>query len=326
MARTGRWTGAGADVRGRHGAPSPPTGSAFGDGIDCAKTRGGRARADPAGPDRVDSCCTPPKQDPPNQPPPPMPATQEATPSAIGDQLRALIRLQHIDSRIDQITKLRGDLPEEIRDLEDEKAGLETRIQKMRDEQADSEMRRKRNDLDVAESEGLIRKYEEQQLQRAATTASTTRSPKRSRPQRNRIEQAKMENEALLMRDELNMGQVSEAEVRLKELDAVLTEKRGELDRVVADTEEGAGRLREAARLPRSRTSRPATAAPTSASAAASADGRAVVPLDRGSAAGYSVPPQRQVEIRQRNRIIPCEHTGRIIVDDTLWDEIVADM
>ena len=253
-----------------------------------------------------------------------MPATQEATPSAIGDQLRALIRLQHIDSRIDQITKLRGDLPEEIRDLEDEKAGLETRIQKMRDEQSDSEMRRKRNDLDTAEAEGMIRKYEEQQLQ-VRNNREYDALTKEIEAQKNRIEQAKMENEALLLRDELNMGQVSDAEVRLKDLDAVLTDKRTELDQVVADTkkeqdafekqrgkalEDIEARYRRAYERLRGRLR----------------DGRAVVPLDRGSAAGYSVPPQRQVEIRQRNRIIPCEHTGRIIVDDTLWDEIVADM
>ena len=50
-------------------------------------------------------------------------------------------------------------------------------------------------------------------------------------------------------------------------------------------------------------------------------DGRAVVPLERGAAAGFSVPPQRQLEIRQRNRIVACEHTGRIVVDGALFDE-----
>ncbi|MGM0704412.1 MAG: hypothetical protein ACQETP_00680 [Bacteroidota bacterium] len=50
-------------------------------------------------------------------------------------------------------------------------------------------------------------------------------------------------------------------------------------------------------------------------------DGRAVVPLRRGAAAGFAVPPQRQVEIRKRKRVIPCEHTGRIIVDQELYEE-----
>jgi hypothetical protein len=49
------------------------------------------------------------------------------------------------------------------------------------------------------------------------------------------------------------------------------------------------------------------------------------VSLERGAAAGYAVPPQRQVEIRQRNRIVACEHTGRIIVDAELYEETSAE-
>ena len=52
-------------------------------------------------------------------------------------------------------------------------------------------------------------------------------------------------------------------------------------------------------------------------------DGRAVVPIERGAAAGFAVPPQRQVEIRQGNRIVACEHTGRIIVDNDLFVKTV---
>ena len=51
-------------------------------------------------------------------------------------------------------------------------------------------------------------------------------------------------------------------------------------------------------------------------------DGRAVVPIERGAAAGFMVPPQRQVEVRQRDRIIVSEHDGRIIVDDALFAEV----
>jgi len=51
-----------------------------------------------------------------------------------------------------------------------------------------------------------------------------------------------------------------------------------------------------------------------------------VVPLKRGAAAGFAVPPQRQVEIRKRKRVVPCEHTGRIIVDQELYNETVDEM
>src|SRR5690606_17263493 len=87
------------------------------------------------------------------------------TTKSIEDQLRALIRLQYIDSRIDQIHKMQENLPEEIHDLEDEKAGLETRIEKAQRDAQEGEVQRKKLKLDIAESEGLIRKYEEQQLQ-----------------------------------------------------------------------------------------------------------------------------------------------------------------
>ena len=55
-------------------------------------------------------------------------------------------------------------------------------------------------------------------------------------------------------------------------------------------------------------------------------DGRAVVPIERGAAGGYAVPPQRQVEVRQRNRVIVSEHDGRMIVDDELYREVVKKM
>ena len=51
-----------------------------------------------------------------------------------------------------------------------------------------------------------------------------------------------------------------------------------------------------------------------------------MVPLERGAAAGFAVPPQRQMEIRQRDRIIPCEHTGRIIVDNELFVSTIDEL
>ena len=85
--------------------------------------------------------------------------------SGIGEQLKALIRLQHVDSRIDQLEKMRGDLPEEIRDMEDEVTGLETRISNLKNTEKENEVAIRTSNLTIKESEGLIKKYEEQQLQ-----------------------------------------------------------------------------------------------------------------------------------------------------------------
>jgi len=83
----------------------------------------------------------------------------------ISEQLVALIRLQNIDSKIDQITKLRGDLPDEISDMEDEKEGLATRLEKLKQEQKDAVIAANQAKEDVIDAEQLIKKYEEQQLQ-----------------------------------------------------------------------------------------------------------------------------------------------------------------
>jgi hypothetical protein len=116
---------------------------------------------------------------------------------------------------------------------------------------------------------------------------------------------------------------VDGADERLAGLDAVIVEKRAELDRVVEETrveQEGYEAQRGAAvegiderylrAYERLRTRL--------------RDGRAVIPIERGAAAGFMVPPQRQVEIRQRDRIIVSEHDGRILVDDALFREVSA--
>lgn len=246
------------------------------------------------------------------------------TTTTIEDQLRALVRLQAIDSRIDQLTKLRGDLPDEIRDLEDDKAGLNTRLAKIDQDKKDGEVNRKKLKLDVAESEGLIRKYEEQQLQ-VRNNREYDALTKEIEAHRQRIATSLAEIERLETVDEDSVETVDTSGDRLSSLDAAIAEKKAELDRVVEETrveQEGYEAQRAAAvgfiedrylrayeRL-RSRLR----------------DGRAVVPIERGAAAGFMVPPQRQVEIRQRDRIIVSEHDGRILVDDGLFQEVSAEV
>src|SRR5690606_16682482 len=117
---------------------------------------------------------------------------------------------------------------------------------------------------------------------------------------------------------------VTETEARLKELNEALEAKQKDLQEVLEDTRQEQSELEEkraaaeaevdtrylrAYKLLRNRLR----------------DGRAVVPLERGAAAGFAVPPQRQMEIRQRNRIVACEHTGRIIVDNELYYDTISE-
>ena len=228
----------------------------------------------------------------------------------VEDQLRALVRLQHIDNRIDQIQKLRGDLPEEIRSLEDEKAGLETRLENYEEEVQEQKVAKRQAELDIKEAEGLIDKYEEQQLE-VRNNREFDALTKEIEGQEERIAEAE--------------DTIEETQERLDELDTVLDEKREELEEVVEDTEDEEKTLEELRE----------EAAEKVGSRYLNAysklrdrlrDGRAVVPLKRGAAAGFAVPPQRQVEIRKRKSVVACEHTGRIIVDQDLYNETVDEM
>jgi predicted nucleic acid-binding Zn-ribbon protein len=250
-----------------------------------------------------------------------MPTTTE---SSISDQLRSLIRLQYIDSKIDRLKKLRGDLPEEIRDLEDEIAGLSTRIENQRREILDAEVLRDKSGLDIKESEDLIKKYEEQQLQ-VRNNREYDALTKEIEAQRTRIAEAQARIEAIDGSKAERAEAVKEAAELHTEKEELLSAKRKELDEVLNDTKS------EQNQLEKTRTSYAGKVDPRYLRAydrlrTRVRDGRAVVSLERGAAAGYAVPPQRQVEIRQRNRIVACEHTGRIIVDAELFDETALEM
>ena len=244
--------------------------------------------------------------------------------TSIGEQLKALIRLQHIDSKIDQVTKLRGDLPDEIRDLEDEREGLITRIEKLKNERGDNEAMKKRSEFDIKEAEEFIKKYEEQQLQ-VRNNREYDALTKEIEAQKQRIVDANLRIEELTLRAPEHEVNVDAAQERLAALDEILGGKRAELNEVLDDTkhEQAAlesqrndaetgvdSRYLRAYKRLRNRLR----------------DGRAVVPLERGAAAGFAVPPQRQLEIRQRNRIVACEHTGRIVVDQELYEETIREI
>lgn len=244
--------------------------------------------------------------------------------TTIEDQLRALVRLQTIDSKIDQLNKLRGDLPDEIRDLEDEKARLQTRIQQAALDKREGEVQRKKLKLDIAESEGLVRKYEEQQLQ-VRNNREYDALTKEIEGHRQRIAMAHEEIERLETAAEEPEVPETPAADQVTSLDAVIAEKRAELDRVIEDTRsEQEGYEAERARATDGIDERYLRAYERLRTRLR--DGRAVVSIDRGAAAGFVVPPQRQVEIRQRDRIIVSEHDGRILVDDALFREVVADV
>lgn len=238
---------------------------------------------------------------------------------SVTSQLTSLIRVQYIDSRLDQMEKLRGDLPHEINDLEDERAGLNRRIEKYKQEHLDAEIERKKISFDQLESQSLIERYQKQQNQ-VRNNREYDALTKEIEVHRQRISDANHRIEMLRQRDENNAIANENVQRRLEELATLIDSKRKELDAVLADTrqeEEMLAAKRED--ISKQLDMRYFTA--YSRLRNRLRDGRAVVPIERGAAGGFAVPPQRQVEVRQRNRIVICEHTGRIIVDADLFKE-----
>ncbi len=246
------------------------------------------------------------------------------TETTIGHQLRALVRLQHIDTLIDQVVKERGDLPDEIMDLEDESAGLTTRMSKITQEQEDIELSRRRSEFDIEDAEGLITKYEEQQLQ-VRNNREYDALTKEIDAQHERIAGAKELIGSTESTIETNRALLEETQQRLVELASLLEQKREQLNEVLSTTEQRKAEL-EGLREDAKSTVDNRYLRAYLRLRKRYRDGRAVVMLQRGAAGGFAVPPQRQVEIRQRNRIIPCEQTGRIIVDSEFYEQVTSDL
>ena len=246
------------------------------------------------------------------------------TETTIGHQLRALVRLQHIDTLIDQVVKERGDLPDEIMDLEDESAGLTTRMSKIKQEQEDIELSRRRSEFDIEDAEGLITKYEEQQLQ-VRNNREYDALTKEIDAQHERIAGAKELIESTESTIETNRALLEDTQQRLVELASLLEQKREQLNEVLSTTEQRKTEL-EGLREDAKSTVDNRYLRAYLRLRKRYRDGRAVVMLQRGAAGGFAVPPQRQVEIRQRNRIIPCEQTGRIIVDSEFYEQVTSDL
>lgn len=237
--------------------------------------------------------------------------------AAVELKLKALAELQKIDSSLDEISKVRGDLPNEVRDLEDEIIGLETRLQNHKDEIENSKEEIKRSKAKIKDCQALIKKYEGQQLK-----------VKNNREYDALTKEIEMQNLEILS-CEKKMSE-SEAGINTKtvELDetnallqgrkADLKEKKGELENIIKETEKEEDKLKKASTKAEKDVDERLLHAYKKVRASMR-NGLAIVSVKRGACGGCfnMVPPQRQAEIRQMIKIIVCEHCGRILVDES---------
>lgn len=236
-------------------------------------------------------------------------------------KLRALYDLQLVDSRIDEIRNVRGELPLEVEDLEDEVQGLKTRIDKLKTdvETVNYEITAKKNLIE--EAKALIKKYSEQQ-KNVRNNREFNSLAKEVEYQELEIQLAEKHIREFKVQIEQKKELITGTKEQLTERENHLKHKKAELDEILAETEKEEkalikksgeyekiieDRLLNAYKRIRHRVK----------------NGLAVVPVERGASGGsfFTIPPQVQVEIATRKKIITDEHSGRILVDPALAEE-----
>jgi uncharacterized protein len=240
---------------------------------------------------------------------------------SVEERLRALYSLQLVDSEIDKIKTLRGELPLEVQDLEDEIAGLETRLGNLKDEVVNLEKSVAKKHNEITDSEVLIKKYEEQQ-KNVRNNREFDSLSKEIEYQNLEIElYNKKIKEFSFQIDEKKLV-IAESEVTLAERKTDLENKKSELDEIISDTQkEEEGLYKNLETIEEIIEDRLLTAYKRIRSNAR--NGLAVVPVQRDACGGCfnQIPPQRQLDIKSRKKIIVCEYCGRILVDDEIIKE-----
>ncbi|MBU2950290.1 hypothetical protein KO493_06245 [Tamlana agarivorans] len=239
----------------------------------------------------------------------------------VEDRLRALYDLQLIDSRVDEIRNVRGELPLEVRDLEDEVAGLNIRLDKLVSnlEVIDNDIAGKKNLIE--ESKSLIKKYSEQQ-KNVRNNREFNSLTKEVEFQELEIELAEKHIKEFKVQIEQKKEVIAETKERLKERENHLKHKKSELDAILSETEKEEQALIKKSEEYKETIDSRLVAAYTRIRTNVK-NGLAVVPIERGASGGsfFTIPPQVQVEIASRKKVITDEHSGRILVDAALAEE-----
>ncbi|MFN3530675.1 MAG: zinc ribbon domain-containing protein [Bacteroidia bacterium] len=235
--------------------------------------------------------------------------------STIEQKLRSLHQLQQIDSKIDELRTLRGELPMEVNDLEDEIAGLETRLEKYNEDIGGLKKLIAEKQAFIKDANALKAKYE-QQLMGVKNSREYDALSKEVEIQGLEIQIAEKKirefNNQIDLRSQELQALSDELAGRKKDLD----NKKGELNSIIAETEKEEADLLASSEKARAHIEERLLVAYTRIRKNAR-NGLAVVTVQRDACGGCfnQIPPQRQMDIRTRKKIAICEHCGRILVD-----------
>ncbi len=243
---------------------------------------------------------------------------KEKIDASIEGKLRSLYELQLIDSKIDKLRTVRGELPLEVSDLEDIVTGLETRLNNVTTEVQDLENQIDEKKQAIKDFQANIKKYESQQgkVRNNREYDAITKEIEFQNLEIQLAEKRSKEAKAgVALKSDLLEKSKTEFEERTKDL----KQKKGELDEIIAETEkEEVELLKESEKASAKIEDRLLNA--YKRIRANTRNGLAVVTVDRDACGGCynKIPPQRQLDIRTNKKIIVCEHCGRVLVDGTI--------
>ncbi len=240
---------------------------------------------------------------------------------SVAEKLDALYELQKIDSEIDKIKTVRGELPLEVQDLEDELEGISLRIAKSQDEikELETEVSDRKNA--VKDSELAISKYKEQQ-EKVRNNREFESLAKEIEFQELEIKLHDKKSKEVKFKITSKKETLEEAKARLEFRKTDLATKRKELEEIVGETQKDEDKLTKASDAAMKKIDARLITA-YSRLRNNSKNGLAVVPINRDSCGGCfnKIPPQRQLEITLKRKIIVCEHCGRILVPEFVAEE-----
>ncbi|MFL2596312.1 MAG: zinc ribbon domain-containing protein [Flavobacteriaceae bacterium] len=243
------------------------------------------------------------------------------TKATVESKLRALYDLQLIDSRIDEIVNVRGELPLEVEDLENEIAGLTTNSEKISAEIEENENQISEQKQIIENAKELLKKYDEK-LKNVRNNREYNSIVKEQEYQDLESQLAEKKINELKARIEQKKEGLATITEKIDERNAHLKSKKSELDEILKETHKEEDLLQKKS-AEFEKVIEENLILSYKRIRGSVKNGLAIVSVERGASGGsyFSIPPQVQLEIASRNKIITDEHSGRILVDSELAKE-----
>lgn len=245
-------------------------------------------------------------------------AKKDVAEMSVEQKLKTLYQLQTTLSEVDKIKTLRGELPLEVQDLEDEIAGFTTRLNKYEEEVASREADIEMKQHKIAEAKSLMDRYQEQQKD-VKNNREYDMLSKEIEFQTLEIELQNKKIGEARAGIEKRLQEIEECKAVLDDRQQALAEKKAELDDIVAETKAQEEKLREKGKMLEVQIE-PRLLTAFKRIRKNSRNGLGIVYVQRDACGGCfnKIPPQRQLDIRMRKKIIVCEYCGRIMIDPEL--------